>query len=416
MRKLRRWGLLLCLLLLAGCGTPRARRAGYAEIAAWLEAHALPGETVAVQERAAWARLTAQPLVTLLPDGDAATLLASLAETRPDYCIALRSVVWDGVQAAPWFREHYRQVASTAAVDDPASPLTLYRYYPSPFDGPETLHLNQTLHDGTVGHITLETVHISSRRLAPGEPVYVSLTLSGNVSEPLHVVWQLRDPVSGRVWLRDVRLETGGLPTDSWPVQGTVTERYVVTPPEALPPGETTLELTFTRLNLAPFGGAQGEAVLLATFFRPPDVTRTPPAPDHPLEIAVGDTIALVGYDAPQRRAPGETLRVALYWRAQHPISADWMVFVHLLGADGMPAAQIDAFPVYWTYPTTAWQLGDYIRDVHIIPLDESLPRGDYRVSVGMYDPATGERLRLRDAAGTPLPDNAAQLYVLRVR
>lgn len=410
--------IVVCLLLFTGCGTtPRARQANYRELSAWLAAHALPAETVAVQEHAAWARLTARhgmalPLTTLPPGGDAAELLTRLDEMRPDYCVALRSIAWEGVQANPWFRERYQQVASTTVIDDPAAPLTLYRYIPSPFDAGETLRFEHTLYEENIGHITLESVQISRRRLEIGEPVYVSLTLSGNVREPLRAAWQVRAQEGEHIYLH----ETRALPTDSWPITGTVTERFVIFPPDVLPHGDYALELSFTRPNLAPFGAAPGEVVMLTTLFRPPDVTQTPPAPDHPLEIAVGDAIALVGYDAPQRLAPGETLHVALYWQALRPPAADWMVFVHLFSPDGTLASQVAAFPVYWTYPTTVWQPGDYIRDVHLIPLDEKLPHGDYHVHVGMYDPATEERLALRDAEGAPLSDDTVKLLVLQVR
>lgn len=408
MPQIIRCGLLLCLLWLAGCGTPRARQLGYAELADWLAAHALPNETVAVQERTAWARLTTRPLLMLPAGEDAVAVLDSLQETRPDYCVALRSIAWEGVQANPWFRERYQPVASAAAVDDPAAPLTLYRYTPSPFDGGATTLLSHTLSDEAVGHITLEAMQLSRRRLEIGEPVYVSLTLRGDAREPLRFTWQVHAQDDARVWLRETRT----LAAESWPITGTVTERFVLIPPDALPHGTYALELSFTRPNLASFG----EAVLLAPLFRPPDVSQTPPAPDQPLAIPVGDVIALVGYDAPQRLAPGETLRVALYWYARAAVLGDFKVFVHVFGTDGAFTAQSDAVPVYWAYPTTAWQPGDYVRDVHLIPLDATLPRGDYRVYVGMYDPATGERLPLRAADGAPLANNAAELFVLRLR
>ncbi len=410
MRRLR-W--LLGLVLLAGCAAvPRARRAGYRELAAWLEAHALPGESVAVQDRDAWARLTDRPLVALPSGNDAHALLERIHEARPDYCVALRSVAWEGVRAAPWFRERYEEVAGVAAAGDPAAPLALYRYRPSPFDGGAALPLDLTVRGEGVGRLTVEAVRASSHRLLPGEPVYVSATLSGDLREALGAVWQLRDPATGQLWLRELRAEPGGLPTDAWPVSGTVVSRYVVVAPEELPAGDYLLELAFTRPNRAPFG-APVPAVTLA---RPETVSRTPPAPDHPLKVAAGDAIELVGYDAPERLAPGETLWVALYWHALRPVREDLKVFVHLFGPEGELVAQSDAVPAAWSYPTTAWQPGEYVRDRHAIPLSADLPRGDYRVLAGLYDPASGERLALHDAQGAPWSAGAALLYTLQVR
>ncbi len=409
---------LLCLLALAACATvPRPRLNAYRELAAWLESHALPSESVGVQQRDVWTRLTGQPLVTLPANGDTFALLKSLQEDRPDYCVASRSVAWEGVQASPWFQEHYRQVTSVAAVDHPGSPLTLYRTRLSPYESGETILLEQTLYDEVAGSMIVPSVSLSSHRLAPGEPVYVNLTLAGNLSEPLTAIWRLRESASGHLWAQDVRLQPGGAPTDAWPLDAPMSERYVVVPPAELPAGEYELELAFLRPNRAPFG----DPLLVATLFSPPDVSRVPPEPDFPLEIAVEDALALVGYDAPQRLAPGVPLRIALYWHAERHVERNLKVFVHLFErTEPMSAqslvAQSDVIPVNWTFPTTEWQPGDYIRDVHLIPLDQELPRGDYRLVVGMYDELTGERLPLRDRDGTSIPDNAAPLYVLLVR
>jgi hypothetical protein len=409
-----RW-LALFLLAVSGCtGVPRARQEGYRALAAWLETHALPDETLAVQERTAWEPLVELPLVTLPVGGDASALLKRLNERRPDYCVSLRSVAWEGVLASPWFRERYRRVAARTAVDDPAAPLMLYRYYPSPFDGGEVMTLERTLRDPAVGHLALQSARLSRRRVAPGDPVYVSVELAGELREPLEAVWRLHDLETDRLWLQEVRAQPGGLPTDAWPISGTVTARYVVAPPDNLPPGDYALELAFRRPNGAPFD----EAVRVATLFHPPEVTRDPPTPDHPLEVSVGEdeAIALVGYDAPERLAPGETLQVALYWHAQAVVEENLKVFVHLFDPAGTLVAQSDGVPADWSYPTTAWQPGEYIRDVHVIPLAGELPRGDYRVVAGMYAEESDERLPLRDAEDALLPEDAAELFLLRLR
>ncbi len=407
--------LALFLLALGGCaGVPRARQEGYRELASWLETHALSEETLAVQERTAWEPLVESPLVTLPVGGDASALLDQLSEKRPDYCVSLRSVAWEGVLASPWFREHYRRVAATAAVDDPATPVTLYRYRPSPFEGGEVMTLERTLRDPAVGHLALQSARLSRRRVAPGDPVYVSVELAGELREPLEAVWRLHDLETDRRWLQEVRAQPGGLPTDAWPVSGTVTARYVVAPSDNLPPGDYALELAFRRPNGAPFD----EAVRVATLFHPPEVTRDPPTPDHPLEVSVGEdaAIALVGYDAPERLAPGETLRLALYWHVQAVVEENLKVFVHLFDPAGTLVAQTDGVPVDWSYPTTAWQPGEYIRDVHVIPLAGELPRGDYQVVAGMYAKEPDERMPLRDAEGTSVTEDAVPLYVLQVR
>ena len=226
------------LLLMACTPAPGARQSAYDDLAAWWAAHALPGETVDMQEPEAWATVTGAVPISLPTGGDAAAVLDSLQQHVPDYCIALRSVAWDGVMASPWFRERYDQAAVAVAAEDPASPLTLFRYRPSPFDTGEEQQVAATLSDEIAGTLTVQSVRLSSRRLAAGEPVYATVTLAGDLRERLTVVWQLRDQASGRVWMRQVHDQPGGATTDNWPVDGSVADRIIVTAPDGLSPGD----------------------------------------------------------------------------------------------------------------------------------------------------------------------------------
>ena len=406
------WCCLGCAILMTGCAVSRERQIAYRDLAAWLGANALPDETVGVQESHVWGQLTRAPLVTLPSGGDAAALLGALMDARPDYCIALRSVAWQGVQAAPWFRAHYRPETEIRAASDSASPLVLYGYRPSPFDAGEVVVLDLTLEGTGVGRIGLGTLQLSTRRLAEGEPVYVSLTAWGDVREPLSAVWQLVALDGGKVWMRDVQPQLGGLSPEDWPRSGEVLEQRVIAPPEGIPPGKYALELGFLRPNLGPFG----EPVQLATLSVPPDVAQVFPEPDYALELQVGEALALVGYDAPAALDVGQPLRITLYWHAKGIESRNLKAFVHVLGPDGRLVAQSDAVPVAWTYPTSAWQPGDYVRDVYILAAETGLPRGAYRIVAGMYDAETRLRVPLTDAHGVALADNLVQLGMLRVR
>jgi hypothetical protein len=117
-----------------------------------------------------------------------------------------------------------------------------------------------------------------------------------------------------------------------------------------------------------------------------------------------------------ERVAPGGELRVALYWRALRPIPLDYKVFVHLLAPGDSLIAQDDSEPVAWSYPTTDWQPGETIRDEHVLIIDPSVPRGDYLLFAGLYDPATGDRPPVRDAAGNALAERRVPLQQVQVR
>ncbi|HZY42958.1 MAG TPA: hypothetical protein VFF59_13285, partial [Anaerolineae bacterium] len=86
-----------------------------------------------------------------------------------------------------------------------------------------------------------------------------------------------------------------------------------------------------------------------------------------------------------------DRLQVRLVWRAAP--GSDWHVFVHLLKPDGTLAAQHDSPPLMGLHPFWQWSPGERVEDVHPIDL-AGLPRDRaYTISVGLYDPANGERL-----------------------
>ena len=92
-------------------------------------------------------------------------------------------------------------------------------------------------------------------------------------------------------------------------------------------------------------------------------------------------------------------MEVLLRWSTERYLDADYTVFVHLVAADD-PArivAQDDAPPLGGRWPTSLWLPGRTVDDVHVVSLPADLAPGRYALRVGLYDPATGERLRLAD-------------------
>ena len=106
------------------------------------------------------------------------------------------------------------------------------------------------------------------------------------------------------------------------------------------------------------------------------------------------DKASLLAYEANSTPSSNE-LPLTLYWRAEAPLAADYVVFMHLMDAAGNVVAQGDAPPRAGRYPTHWWEPGEVIADQHMIPLPADLPPGDYRVRTGLYRPDTGERLLL---------------------
>jgi hypothetical protein len=93
---------------------------------------------------------------------------------------------------------------------------------------------------------------------------------------------------------------------------------------------------------------------------------------------------------------PGEELRLALRWQAQALLAEDYVVFVHIDDASGQTVKVADGPATGGRYPMYFWEPGELVIDRRavIVPLDT--PPGRYRLTLGLYQPQTGERLPVR--------------------
>jgi len=114
--------------------------------------------------------------------------------------------------------------------------------------------------------------------------------------------------------------------------------------------------------------------------------------PQHAVAFTFGQppAVQLLGYDLSQTQ---DTLRVTLYWQALQTQPTSLKVFVHLEDGAGHVLAQRDDYPVAGTRPTTSWRVGETLVDAYAITLTPQVETGTYALTVGLYDPVTGERL-----------------------
>lgn len=108
-----------------------------------------------------------------------------------------------------------------------------------------------------------------------------------------------------------------------------------------------------------------------------------------------GDLV-LDGARVASRVGAGDVIPVALAWRAAAPIQANHKVFAHALDAQGNLIAQHDAAPLNDLRPTFTLPVGEIVRDNHGLALPAGY-QGALRVMIGLYDPATGRRVRAED-------------------
>jgi hypothetical protein len=114
-----------------------------------------------------------------------------------------------------------------------------------------------------------------------------------------------------------------------------------------------------------------------------------------PLEEArFTGSIELAGAAFTPRSSSGGEVAVRLDWQSTSRPDRDYKVFVHVYAPDGQLVAQHDAMPVNELRPTSGWRPGEEIADRHGIPLPSDVP-AELQLAVGLYDPATGERVRL---------------------
>lgn len=121
-----------------------------------------------------------------------------------------------------------------------------------------------------------------------------------------------------------------------------------------------------------------------------------PAAPTQPTAARWSNGLHLVGADTiPTSLHPGDTLQVRLVWTTNAPIEDDYTVFVHLVGAEGEPLAQSDRAPENGFYPTSAWDVGEWVEDKYTMVVAADTPGGAYTLVVGLYRPSELERLPL---------------------
>jgi 4-amino-4-deoxy-L-arabinose transferase-like glycosyltransferase len=152
-----------------------------------------------------------------------------------------------------------------------------------------------------------------------------------------------------------------------------------------------------------------------------PRVTRSPSdvAIAHPQVVDFDEGVRLLGYDIEATTLePGDTVHLTLYWQARKPVERRYKVFTHLLGEAFNTAngnylwGQQDNEPVNGTRATSTWHTGEVIVDRYAIGLDPGAPTGRYAIEIGLYEPATGERLLVLDGEGQILADHTILTHI----
>ena len=123
-------------------------------------------------------------------------------------------------------------------------------------------------------------------------------------------------------------------------------------------------------------------------------IYQVPPTIGHPLTAKFGSAIELRGFDIiAGHSGSSETLTLQLYWMARESPAADYTVFTHLLGNQGEHLAQVD-IPL----PTSRWLPNRYYTTSVPLALDARARNNPTDLVIGLYSPASGQRLPLMEA------------------
>jgi hypothetical protein len=109
--------------------------------------------------------------------------------------------------------------------------------------------------------------------------------------------------------------------------------------------------------------------------------------PEHHTDLTLAGKLTLIGYGLePEHPSPGEELLVSLFWRAEQGLGKDYHTYVHLLDEHGQVVAQSDHRPGEDYYPSSLWQPGEAILDVHhlALPVDAEAPK--LSIVAGAYE------------------------------
>ena len=202
--------------------------------------------------------------------------------------------------------------------------------------------------------------------------------LVGNDRDEMMVLWYMQQ-------VEGVRPDLTGLfplimPEPGWENVGQVVEQALSTGrPVYLIKAMPGLEVKF---ELQPAGKLVRVLGLAAS--RPPE---------RPSRLVLADTVRLLGYDLRSPLEPGGVFEVALYWQPLRQMDGDYTSFVHLLDAEGRKVAQSDHLPGGVYYPTSLWQPGETLLDVHRLSLPEVLGPAPHMLLVGFYRQPSLERL-----------------------
>jgi hypothetical protein len=213
-------------------------------------------------------------------------------------------------------------------------------------------------------------------------------------------------------------LELGDLRRDSR--QYALLQNHIMT---LLPPfSAATHDALLADIDASPAVNREGDIQLIARYKDLPTGTsvtyESRSSSGSPIAVFGDHELELVGWRGPDTLNPSghQTLTYTLDWRGLKRLGHEYSSFLQFQTEDGRKIAGDDIRILRWLFPTTLWQTGTVISDVH--PLDFSdieLSPGAYRLVAGIYVFVKPNRFIPVITGDEPLPGNTVAIGWVKV-
>ncbi|MEK7809315.1 MAG: glycosyltransferase family 39 protein [Chloroflexota bacterium] len=144
-----------------------------------------------------------------------------------------------------------------------------------------------------------------------------------------------------------------------------------------------------------------------AAYLPPAPITESQlPSDLKPIRARLASGAELVGYkvESPQRVTSNDSIIVTLYWRSLVPMSADYNLFLHLLGQKQTLVGNVDTWTGGGLRPTSLWRVGEIYKDRYVITLDpKSKTPSKLLLDVAMWEKDSSRKLPITDEKGNVL-------------
>jgi hypothetical protein len=245
----------------------------------------------------------------------------------------------------------------------------------------DSLGTNYSALGGLTDDIELLRGNFDRQQVSPGEILTITMLFRATDNPASDELIQIG--LDGTSFTKIVD-PTPGFRTSLWQQGDIWSGQYLVRIPADTSDGEHQWTVT----------GSSGDELSFGLIdIKVPDRVYNRPLINNATHLSFGKDIMLLGHETSIRVSQEDVLEIMLLWQPIHTPNNSLNSFVHIENNRGVVVAQHDGIPANWSRPTPGWLPGEYIIDIHPVPIIDYISSETYQVYVGLYDRTTGERV-----------------------